>query len=351
MNETLARLANQFQRFGECECVPASPLYAQLAVGVAQDEQLLALASRAQAGPVPNLLFGAVQYLLLSGVAYPLAAYYPSLYAMPLDLARSDPFPSFRNFCFHHAEAIISLLATRRVQTNEVRRCACLLPVFHVVAEHGGKRPLALVEIGASAGLNLLWDKYYFDYGGQSGGSPISSVRLHCELRHSIHLPLGERTPEIAYRIGIDLNPIDVNDEAAMLWLRALIWPEQRNRVAYLEQAVRLAQAQPPLLRKGDAVALLPEVLAQIPPQATLCLYHTFVLNQFPHAARERFHQLLDAHATTRDFFVVGIEWQEPAPRLVLTTYAGGVRSEQMLATCGAHGEWLDWMSSYIALP
>jgi hypothetical protein len=149
----------------------------------------------------------------------------------------------------------------------------------------------------------------------------------------------------IAYRIGLDLNPIDVHDEAEALWLRALIWPEQRDRAVYLQQAIVLAQAEPPQLRAGDAVTLLPDVLAHIPPWATLCVFHTFVLNQFSQAAREGFHQFLDAVGATRDFWVVGIEWQEPAPPLTLTTYANGVCSQQTLAVCDPHGAWLEWIS------
>ncbi len=280
---------------------------------------LLELASAAQSRPVPNLLFGAVQYLLLRGIPHPLAAFYPGLSDAPLELRQHDPVPVFRAFCLEHAEAIATLLATRRVQTNEIRRCACLLPAFTLVAQRDG--PLAIVEIGASAGLNLLWDRYSYHYGEQQCGDPASSVQLRCELRGPRRPPLPLRIPEIVYRVGLDLNPIDVRDDAQTLWLRALIWPEQRDRAAYLKQAIALAQTAPPLIRAGDAVALLPAVFAEVPPEATLCLYHSFVLNQFSQAAREQFYQLLDRYAATRDFSVVSIEWQEPASSLKLTTY------------------------------
>lgn len=338
------QLAHQFQRFGERECLPASPLYARLAVGIAKDQRLLELAATAQASPVPNLLFGAVHYLLLRGVTHPLAVFYRSLSDAPLSIQQHDPFPVFRAFCLEHAEPITALLKTRRVQTNEVRRCACLLPAFHLVAQRGGERPLALVEVGTSAGLNLLWDRFHYDYGGQSCGNPASGVQLNCTLRGWARLPLPERMPNITHRIGLDLNPIDVHDEAEALWLQALIWPEQRDRAAYLQQAIVLAQTERQDLRAGDAVMLLPDVLAQIPESVTLCVFHTFVLNQFPQAARAQFGQLLDMVGVTRDFSVVGIEWQEPAPPLTLTTYIAGTRSQQILATCDAHGAWLEWI-------
>ena len=341
MNETLTNLAHQFRRFGERECVPASPLYSRLAVGMVDDATLLEIASAAHARPVPNLFFGAAQYLLLKGNSHPLAGFYPGLSDVPHDLHQQDPFPVFRAFCLHHAEQIRMLLVTRRVQTNEIRRCACLLPAFALVAQGGG--PLALVEIGASAGLNLLWDRYRYHYGHQTWGDSASPVQLRCELRTQTSLPLPDGMPPIVYRIGLDLNPIDVHDEDATLWLRALIWPEQRDRAMYLQQAIALAQKETPPLLAGDAVSLLPDVLAEVPPEATLCLYHSFVLNQFPQAARERLDALLDAYATTRDFSVVSIEWEEPAPPVKLCRYVNGVRSEQVLGICDVHGAWLDW--------
>jgi hypothetical protein len=343
MNETSIQLARQFQRFGEHAYLPASPLYARLAIGIAGDEQLLELATTAQARPVPNLLFGAVQYLLLSGVTHPIAAFYPCVSDAPLDIQQHDPFPVFRAFCLEHREALTMLLTTRRVQTNEVGRCACLLPAFALAAQRGGDCPLALVEVGASAGLNLLWERFHFNYGEQSCGAAASPVQLHCTLRSPARPPLPTQMPTIEYRIGLDLHPIDVQNEAETLWLQALIWPEQRERVLYLQQAIALAQAEPPHLLTGDAVMLLPDVVAQIPSRATLCIFHTFVLNQFSQAARERFDQMLDTFGASRDFFVIGIEWQEPAPPLTLTTYANGTRSQQTLAICDAHGAWLEW--------
>ncbi|HEY7356232.1 MAG TPA: DUF2332 domain-containing protein, partial [Ktedonobacterales bacterium] len=150
-------LARRFQRFAEQEAEPAfSPLYARLCRGIASDPQVLTLAAAVPPGqPTPNLLLAAVHYLLLQGIGHPLAAFYPSLTSSP---DPSDAYPAFQSFCLEYASDIRALLLSRRVQTNEVARCACLLPAFELVSRQTARAPLALIEIGASAGLNLLWD-------------------------------------------------------------------------------------------------------------------------------------------------------------------------------------------------
>jgi hypothetical protein len=338
-------LAHHFQRFGERECVPASPLYGRLAVGIAGDAELLAIAATARARPVPNLFLAAVHFLLLQGSAHPLAAFYPDLVADSQAQATGDPFPLFRAFCLEHTSAIASLLATRRVQTNEVRRCACLLPAFMVAARRMGNRPLALIEIGASAGLNLLWDQYRYDYGaGGQCGNPAAPVLLACELRGDRRPPLTAPMPAIATRVGLDLHPIDACDRDAALWLRALIWPEQRDRAVLLAQAIEVARQHPPPLLAGDAIALLPEVLANIPADAALCIYHSFTLNQFPSEARERFATLIAACAAQRDLALIAIEWREPYPSVDLSLFQDGARADLRLAHCDAHGGWIEWL-------
>ena len=143
----LGALARRFAYFAEGEVEEFfSPLYARLCRNIVADPEVLALAARAQPDqPTPNLLLAAVQYLLLKGVEHPLAAFYPGIAGSPD--TTNDPYLAFHAFCLEHAEALRPLLATRLVQTNEVSRCACLLPAFGVVAhqakaeeEHAGHR-------------------------------------------------------------------------------------------------------------------------------------------------------------------------------------------------------------------
>jgi hypothetical protein len=340
--EAYHNLAKRFKRFGERECLPASPLYARLAVAIAGDPEMLAIAAAARAAPVPNLLFAGVQYLLLRGADHPLVGFYPACGGDP-GRTDIDPVPLFRDFCLAHADAIRRLLETRRVQTNEVRRCALLLPAFAVVAGEAAGRPLAIVEIGASAGLNLLWDRYGYDYGGARCGDPEAPVQLRCALRGAQAPPIPATMPSVAWRVGLDLKPIDVHDDDAVLWLRALTWPEQVERAALLEHALDLARREPPLLLAGDALELLPGVLQRVPGDAALCLVHTFTLNQFTPEMRDQFWALAAGESLRRPVQVVSLEWREPAPPLVVTRLEGGARHERELARCDPHGAWIEW--------
>src|SRR5579884_315239 len=143
---SLELLAKYFEGFAEHTGRDASPLYEKLSLAISSDAELLALAAHARSGPVPNLFLGAVHFLLLQGAEHPLATFYPSMTkTLRID---ADPYPAFRSFCIEHAEEIQYLLQTRRVQTNEVRRCSVLLPTFGIVAEYARGRPLTLIEIG-----------------------------------------------------------------------------------------------------------------------------------------------------------------------------------------------------------
>jgi hypothetical protein len=340
----LSALAQRFERFARREC-HVSPLYERLSLGIAHDPELLDIAARAQPGqPVPNLFLAAVHFLLLRGVQHPLAAFYPSLSAITPPSA--DPYPSFRTFCLEHRGQLLELISTRLVQTNEVRRCGCLLPAFAMVSSRTQGRPLALVEIGASAGLNLLWDRYGYDYGeDRRYGDPRSSVQIACMLHGERRPPLPAALPATGMRLGIDLHPIDICDPNAALWLRALVWPDERGRTELLQEALRIANQAPPRLIAGNALDRLPEVLAAIPAAQSLCIFHTHTVNQFPVEARARLSELLAAHGTTRDLFRVSIEWLgEGQPRLELVSFDDGVMTAQLLAYCGSHGEWIEWL-------
>lgn len=347
----LDRIARHFRLFGEREAYSDSPLYARLCADIAADRELLSIAARAwPRRPVPNLLFAAVHYLLLSGIEYRLSRYYPSTVesALPPDGA----YPAFRDFCLEHREAIEQLITTRLVQTNEVRRSACLLPAFGIIAREVSSEPLALVEIGASAGLNLLWDRYAYDYGeGWRCGAPDAPMQLVCEARGSLRPPIPDAMPAVAYRTGIDINPVDVCDADAVRWLRALIWPEQRERARALERAVALARRDPPVVIAGDALELLPRVLARMPETLALCVYHSLVVNQLTPEARQRLTDMFADCARERALSVVSIEYRRDPQRiqLELDVYRNGVPTSRALASCHWHGQWIEWLDAETA--
>ena len=348
----LEALAQRFVRFADQECGDYAPFYDQLARGIARDPDLLTVAACTRSGQqAPNLLLAAVHYLLLGGSDHALGAFYPSvthLAAVP----PGDPMPAFRSFCQDYRAALIELVSTGLVQTNEPQRCTVLLPAFATVAHLAGGAPLALVEVGASAGLNLLFDRYGYDYGaGRSAGEPRSPVRFACALRGAGLPPIHAGTPLVAARVGIDLNPIRAADPQAMLWLRALVWPEHPARAALLQQVLALAQREPPPLIAGDVLTVLPQAVAAAPEGAALCVFHTATLAHFLPEARERFRSLIPELARQRDLFWLASEGSgEPRRRgqyvTILTAFQNGRRTERQLAYSHPHGAWLEWLDS-----
>lgn len=318
-----------------------SPLYAGLSARILEDPELLDLAAEAPPGqPPPNLLFGAVHYLLLKGGGDPLARLYPSLNG-GRD-AGQDPFPAFRDFCLANREAVAALVHGRRVQTNEVGRSSALQPAFAAVAAETGL-PLALLEIGSSAGLNLVGDRYRYSYSGSETGPPSSPVLIECRLRGSLRPPIA--VAPVAWRLGIDSNPIDVSDPDQALWLRALVWPDQPWRAKLLFEAIEVARREPPPLVPGDALEVLPQVVAGAPEDAALCIFSSFTTYQFRPEQRERLEAEVAAAAGSRPVHRLSLEWfPGEKPYLDLDRLEGGRRTRTRLAAAHDHGQWLEWL-------
>jgi hypothetical protein len=338
-------LAATFRHFADNEFADYAPLYAHLSRHIAEDAAPLRLAGAAAIGQFPpNLLFAAVHYLLLSGLQAPIGRYCATITEEPLPPDEAA-YPAFRAVCLDNAAQISDLIATRLVQTNEVGRSACLLPGFSHVAQLGGGAPLALIDVGAAAGLNLLFDRYHVDYGSLTWGDAASPVRLRCELRGEIQPPLQPGQPAVGYRAGMDISPIDVRDPDAVRWLRALVWPDQPQRAKALAAAAELARLDPPRVVRGDAGALLPELIGEAPAEMTLCIYHSFALQQFPPESLAAFHAALEEAAQTRPVYLVGMGGSTLQAYVRLSSWRNGTRETVQLAECAAHGQWLSWLS------
>lgn len=339
-------LSQGFSQFAESECKGSSTLYEQLSLAIAGDEAMLELAGQVPPGqPKPNLLFGVIHYLLLQGRSAELAAFYASLSDAPR--SPDQAFPYFRDFCLRQWDEIISLLASRRVQTNEVRRCAYLFPAFGLVYRLTRQQPLSLVEIGTSAGLNLLWDYYRYDYGDEAMYGRVGSpVEITTTFRGAGRPDLSDVLPVVQERVGLDLNVLDVRRDEDVLWLQALVWPEQDERAARLREAIGIARSHPPKLIEGDGIALLPEVLTGLADETTLCIFHTYTLNQVAPEARERLADYLRSASLQRDIYRVSCEWLNTAqPQLELTIYRQGSQDQTLLAYCDFHGRWVEWLT------
>jgi hypothetical protein len=247
----------------------------------------------------PNLLLAAVHFLLLSGVAHPLADYYDTVRSFTGGgdgpLAGSGPAPSgdlvadFKDFVMVHRAELLALIAERSTQTNEVGRCTALLPALATVA--GGYpegESLRLLDLGTSAGLNLLFDSYAYTYRQRSDGATLHAgrsgalVRLDCEVRGELSdLPARPALdlPPIAGRTGIDAHPIDPTSEDGADWLLACLWPDNPPRFDRLRGALATARltADPPAVYRGDIIDDLPGVVDGIDTDGPLVVFHTWV--------------------------------------------------------------------------
>ena len=338
-------LSQVFRRFGEVECKQIrSPLYETFSFGVADDEEMLKLAAaRIQGQPPPNVLYAATQYLLLQGAEHPLRSYYPGFTETPL--APADSYDAFRDFCVANKDELRNLISTKTAQTNVVRRSTCLLPAYAVVAEMGGGRPLAQVEVGTSAGLNLLWERYHYDYGSATWGDALSPVRLSTELRGAVGLPELSTSLHTSWSVGVDLHPVSLNDEDAVLWLRALVWPENLELHGQLSAAIEVAREHPPSVVEGDASAQLPALLESAPQDATLCVFASHVLYQFSRDPLIKLYKAMQTYSEVRPVYFVWMEGTGNAhSELKLTIYENGRRRIVDLANCHPHGYWLEWL-------
>lgn len=333
------------------DTLKASPLYTELWEHLRDDSEVLALAALVDTNqPIPITFFTAVNYLVLAEPQHPLALFYPYLHgvgAPPL----SEAYPFFHDFVLAHYEELRKLLPTARLQTNEVTRCANLLPAFFLAWELGGLKPLNMIEVGSSAGFNLLWYLYHYSYGRASETSDIllgenpSPVRIHCEL-DGPHLPsLPETLPRVAVCQGIELVPRNIHHEEDMRWVRAAIWPEERARHQLLDTVIRFAQQTPFRLHSGDATHVLPALLAAIPEYQTGVIWHSYAINQGPFEVQERIEQQVADASYTRTLYRVSLEFVEKAgPRLELMTYKkGNMVKREHLANCAVHGERMTW--------
>lgn len=335
-------IPDRLHRFAD-RAAPSSPLYARISRAAAEEPIALRILAEAPHGqPAANILLAAVQFLMLDGVRHPLEGHYPSI---GRGEPEGDSVELLFDFCRTYEDRIVEIVTHRTVQTNEVRRCIILLPAFTWVAQHRSS-PLALLEIGSSAGLNLMFDRYRYDYGdGLTAGNPESPLTLTTELRSPTHPPPTSGA-EVAWRRGIDLHPLDVTDPDDVLWGQALLWPEQVERIERYQKAVAIAAADPPHLVAGSALEALPEQLAAAPDGLALVVFHSFVLNQFTESERSRLGDLLAEASRSRPIDRISVEMLSRAaehPEIVHVRYENGSPTSQVLGAGHHHGEWLHW--------
>jgi hypothetical protein len=317
-----------------------SELYGRLSAGIGGDAELRALAAKARVGqPHANLILGAVHFLILRGAKHPLTRFYATV-GGTVSAADADPFPDFRDFVAVHLDAITPLIETRVTNTNEVGRSAILNAGFRALPADA---PLSLIEIGPSAGLNLIWDKYGVRYGVAARVNADASLVIDCELRGERVPPAGP-APAVRGRVGLELNPVDLTNADDRDWLRALIWPDQAARLTRLDKAIALFAKEKPEIVAGDALALLPDALAQVPRDAVPVVYHTIAVYQFSHEMRDALESILTIAGLRRPVWRLSFEFDGTIYLLSAIKYADGVREETRLASCHPHGTWMAWL-------
>jgi len=312
-------IAENYRAFGR-EARGRSPAYESLAVSVAGDGLVLRfVGALPPAKRQPNLLFAAARYLL----------------GGPPDIGR------LRVLIERSGAELSRVMLARRTQTNEPARCATILPAL---AREPG--PLALVEVGASAGLTLLFDRYSYDYGGHTiTGSDPDAPTLRCSVRGPV--PLPAQLPGIVWRAGLDLDPLDVARGDDVRWLSCLVWPGESDREERLAAAIASARRDPAPVYRGDLRTDLPALAAQAPAGATLVVYHSAVLAYVAPEDRARFARAVPGLGASwlsneAPGVVPGI--QVDADAVPEGAFVLGNGGQTPLAFTESHGAWVHWL-------
>ena len=237
-------------------------------------------------------------------------------------------------------------LARRPVQTNEVRRSWFLLPCFLEIGRETGVEVFDLVELGASAGFNLLWDRFRYSYQAGAWGPEAALLRLDGEERAPVPAELLSLAPRVRRRVGIDLDPVDVTAAEGVLRLRSFISPGQAGRMERLDEAIEAVRREPPRLVCGDVAGLLPPLLAGRARDAMTVVFQTAVLGYLTDEAWASVREALDAAG--RDGRLAFLWTDRPAPDvhdywgLWLCLWPGA--EPRLLAHADFHGAWLEWL-------
>ena len=266
-----------------------------------------------------------------------------NFYATVGGTERGDVFSAFRDFVAIHRDQVAALVETRVTNTNEVARSSVLRAGFAALAQRE-PLPLRLIEIGPSAGLNMIWDRYGMRY--RRDGvvvaeiAPDAPLVLDCELRGDFTPPLLP-PPVIAGRVGLERDPVNLSDADDRDWLRALVWPDQPHRLDRLDRAIAMYLKSPPEILHGDALALLPQVLARMPSQDAVCVYHTIAVYQFSAAMKAALSAILTGAG--RPLWHLSFEFDGTDYALTLTRHQDGLTQTERLALAQAHGGWMAW--------
>ncbi len=300
-----------------------SPCFEEWARGVTEDPDLLAwLGTLPAIKRQPNLVFAAARW---HGAPAP------------------GPYAGLRRVLLEREAEVGATIRSRATQTNEVGRLATLVPVLGLL-----EGPLALIEVGASAGLCLFPDRYDYAWppvgGLQGSGGPVLTAAATGPL------PIPAAHPRVTWRGGVDLNPLDVADPDAMAWLENLVWPEQDDRRARLRTAIDVARLDPPALRAGDLFDHLGDLLGEAAPHGTPVVFHSAVIAYLEEPDRHRFHTLMTGLVEAGRCRWISNEGPRVLPDLLTAHDVPAGRFVTALdgvavATSHGHGHAIEWLA------
>ncbi|GAB3243659.1 hypothetical protein GCM10027448_02830 [Nocardioides dilutus] len=326
--EPYAEVSAQYLEFA-AHAAGESACFVEWSRGVAADPEVLAWVDDLSGlKKQPNIVFAAARW---HGVPAP------------------GPYAGLREALLSDDGTIRATIMARSTQTNEVGRLATLLPAFAALVPSG---PVALLEAGASAGLNLYPDRWGYAWSTPDGSVTLGPApHLPCVVTGAA--PLPSTLPEVGWRGGVDLNPLDVTDPDAMAWLDNLVWPEDDARRERLRHAVEVARADPPALVRGDLLERLPDLVAEATAYAPVVVFHSAVATYLTREDRVRFSELMRGLVADGACHWVSNEGANVFPEITATAPDGvpdahhfvlGVDG-QMVARTHGHGKYLHWLA------
>jgi hypothetical protein len=380
---TTRPLPEQFRLFAQGAARDGATTYDVICRGIADDPDILGLIGEAPvAQRRPNLLLAAVHFLLLDGAIHPLADHYDTVRSVTggggdggggggEGAPERDLVGDFKDFVMVHRAELLALIAVRSTQTNEVGRCTALLPALGAIAAgYPSGQPLGLLDLGTSAGLNLLFDSYGYTYRQRSDGATLgagrhgAAVHLECAVRGELGDLPPLALPPIGGRTGIDALPIDPTSEDGAHWLLACLWPDNLPRFDRLRGALATARTtdDPPTVYRGDIIEDLPGVVEGIVTDGPLVVFHSWVAAYLSPERQAQLVETVRALARTRPLHYLYAESPIETPGLP-TPAPPSLSSTSHLATAVVHvpadgsppvrladmhhhGKWLRWWAT-----